>query len=166
MFLLPIIIYAIQPSQDVSIPWFRDVQLYLFVGLTVVTLVVGLLLMYRLRTKMFLYYLDFNRKLWLNLSGVLILILFQTILAFRMKQASERNEELSDLEASFLYYAVETVSSAVMFWVRITDDLFVQLNRQRTLLRISIFQYDHLSNFDLKMLAHLKSSGDTQHMRS
>ena len=52
-----------------------------------------------------------------------------------------------------------------MVYSRITDDLFVHLNRERTLLQISIFQYDYLENIDPSLRGKIKASGCAKQLR-
>ena len=52
-----------------------------------------------------------------------------------------------------------------MVYFRITDDLFIQLNRERTLLRISIFQYDYLRYVHPSLLGKILVSGSPSQLR-
>ena len=45
----------------------------------VLTIVIGALLIYRLRTRMYLYYVDFKRKLLINICGVIVFLLLMLV---------------------------------------------------------------------------------------
>mmetsp|Transcript_13660 Transcript_13660/g.17285 ORF Transcript_13660/g.17285 Transcript_13660/m.17285 type:complete len:90 (+) Transcript_13660:169-438(+) len=89
---------------------------------------------------MYLYFVDFKRNIMLNFVGLQVYVLIMSVHLIR-DLLSDLNQHaiVDDFERYFLYYAIELTASAIMVFSRITDDLFVHLNRERTILHISIF---------------------------
>ena len=120
---------------------------------------------------MYLYYKDYKGKLLLNVFGLQIYLIMHAVHLIRyilqqFYHDNERIQEISDFEDYFVYSAVELVASAVMTYTRITDDLFLQLNRERNILKISIFQYDHLKEIRPKSRQLIKSACDAKSLRN
>ena len=55
-----------------------------------------------------------------------------------------------DGQQYLLYHVFAIASCAIMVLSKISEDLFIQLNRDRSIVRISIFQYDLLKNVNRK----------------
>ena len=122
-----------------------------------------------MRKYMFLYYEDVKRKVFINIFGLLayIILILNHVLRELLYTSSLHVVIIkpTDLERYLLIYALELVACAIMAFCRITDDLFVNLNRERTLLKISLFQYDYLQTVDPRLLSHIKVSGDPGQLR-
>ena len=130
------------------------------------TIVVSTVLMRRLRTKMFLYYVELKGKLYINIFGTLAFMGFQLVHIVQSYVNMRYKKKPTEFEHYCLYFLLELVSCAVMFFSKVTEDLFVMLNRERTLLKISIFQHDYLRGVDRTLLAQVKVSGDTKELRN
>ena len=149
-------------KDDQTVFFLRVTQSITYSLLTVVTLLTSGRLMYLLKTRMFLYYVDFRNKLLINICGVLAFMILQTV---HVVKPLVIKGDLTSFEQDFVYFMLQLVSCAILSLARITDDLFVQLNRERTLLRISVFQYDLSRLIDYKLLAHVNSQGDARQLR-
>ena len=79
------------------------------------------------------------------------------------------NLKLSHNPTDFGYFLsvnlAELFGAGIMVYFRVTDDLFIQLNRERTLFKISIFQYDYLGTISPKLLNKIHSAGTPRMLR-
>ena len=55
---------------------------------------------------------------------------------------------------------MEVLACAIIVSFKIREDLFIQLNRDSSILKISIFQYDYLKGIDQRHYGRLKMEGN------
>jgi len=106
--------------------------------------VIGLHLMYRLRSHMYLYFQDFKKRLWINIGGLLAFVVIQLVRVTNDLRTKEGHRDIDAASQYFVYYCLELLSCTIMVLARVTVDLFALFNRERHLLKVSIHQYDYL----------------------
>ena len=154
---------------EVSSFHLRSTQAVIYGIIGTITLVIGSLFIYRMRKYMYLYYKDVKVKVLINIFGLITYLIM--MLNHVLRELLFTNsvylvlDQPTDFERYLFGYAMELVACAIMAFSRITDDLFINLNRERTLLKISLFQYDYLSAVDPRLLGHIKVSGDASQLR-
>ena len=112
---------------------------------------------YTLRNKQYLYFLDHWKKLYLSFFGMVAFLSMNLVHVIKVINCLFNHEinqhcirgynELTTFE--YLMYNILAISScAVIVLAKISEDLFIQLNRDRAIVKISIFQYDFLRDVD------------------
>ena len=117
----------------------RIVEIFINFFLASLTIIIGAFFVFRVKKYMYLYYQDFKIKLLLSIFGLVSYIVITMGHVSRNLYSITKNIELVDLEEYYIYFLLELLACAIFVVFHISDDLFVQLNRQRTLLKISIF---------------------------
>ena len=117
----------------------RIVEIFINFFLASSTIIIGAFFVFRVKKYMYLYYQDFKIKLLLSIFGLVSYIVITMGHVSRNLYSITKNIELVDLEEYYIYFLLELLACAIFVVFHISDDLFVQLNRQRTLLKISIF---------------------------
>lgn len=154
--------------------WLRPTQFTSYFVLAVTSLVVSIIFIMRIKRYMYLYYEEYRKWLLTNVIGLQV---YMSILMIHLarefvdswkkyQQPEDYKSNLSIAEQYLIYYALEIIACIIMTFSRVTDDLFIQLNRERNILRISIFQYDYLSEINLQNRGVIKSSGDAEQLRN
>ena len=129
-------------------------MIVIFLSWFLVTVIVGATFIWTIRTKMYLYFIDHWKKLVSQAMGmILFILLIIGHMTHDMVHHYERNKfhetHTTDNEEFLIYYAGEILASLIVAFARVTDDLFFELNREKTTAFVySVFQYDYLEGLD------------------
>ena len=64
-----------------------------------------------------------------------------------------------------IYFGFELFEISIFAYSKITEDLLLQLNRDRTILQISIFQQEYLKEIDPSLHSKISVSGDNKYLK-
>jgi len=117
-----------------------------------------------MRYKQYLYYREYWWKLLVQSLGMASFLIFNMVHVLLGIQTSRKDQEedTSTLKSTYLFYTgFEIIACTIFVMAKITYDLFVEFNRDKSILQISIFQKEkYLKGVDRKFYKMISTDGD------
>ena len=125
----------------------RLIECSVYLGNIIHACTISLMLVLTMRAKMYLYYDDHKRSLLIQIASLITLLIF--LLMHTLLELGEHSLDIQSNPERYFIYFVLTLLGVLMFTLsKAQEDFFVQLNRDRTFVRVSMFQRDYFGQMD------------------
>ena len=117
-----------------------------------------------MRYKQYLYYVEYWWKLLLQSFGMfsfLVLNMVHVLMSILADEQGTEGKQGNNLNEYLYYTGFEIIACTIFVMAKITYDLFVEFNRDKSILQISIFQNEkYLRGVDRKYYSFIRTDGD------
>lgn len=82
------------------------------------------------------------------------------VFELRFDNIESKQDELSATQRFLFYLGFELIAACVFLLSKTTEDLFMELNRDRQIMKYSIYQYNHIEGVKRDLLSKLHLNGN------
>ena len=121
-----------------------------------------------MKHKMYHYFDDYKKWLILQVFALLSYIginIGHSAIELHFDRENGLDETQDSQLDIFIYYELELLGVFIFIISKLREDLFLQLNRDRTILKTSRFQRDYLTDIDRSLLDRIKVTGSHRELK-